>query len=296
MAHIAILGAGEFGQALGFLLKKAKHTIEFWDVDTNKTNHDKPMNDVVMQADFVFFAVPSWCLRDCIQGALLALKNDAVLVSVAKGLEKETFATTDTIFQEEIGEQFPVVYLSGPMLAEEIVENKPTGAVLASSNMQHAENVAAIFHGTGLRTELSDDVHGVVLAGVLKNVYTIALGMASALKLGDNARGYIISQALSEMEQMIVKLGGHEHTIYGPAGVGDFVATSSGMYSKNFTYGYTFVTEPEKCNASEGAASYVSLQKLLDSRDGQYPLLEGIIQVLEGSQKPELFFTNYFNE
>lgn len=296
MAHIAILGAGEFGQALGFLLKKTKHTIEFWDVDKNKTNHDKPMNDVIMDADFVFCAVPSWCLRECLQGALLALKNGATLVSVAKGLEKETNATTDQIFADEIGDQFPVVYLSGPMLAEEIVLNMPTGAVLASTNMQYAEKVTALFHNTGLRTEISDDVRGVVTAGMLKNVYTIALGMASALQLGDNARGYIISQALGEMEEMMVKLGGHEHTIYGPAGVGDFIATSSGMYSKNFTFGHTFVTEPEKCAAAEGAASYVSLQKLLKPADGQYPLLAGIIKVLNKEQSPSDFFTNYFNE
>lgn len=295
MARIAIIGAGEFGKALGFLLKKSGQTLSYWDVDSHKTGHDASMNDILLEADVVFFCVPSWSLRDALQAALLGCKPGAVFVSVAKGLEKDTNATTEDIFREEIGTQFPVVFLSGPMLAEEIVEHKPTGAILAGTDASALQTIARLFQGTGLRTSVSADVRGVVLCGVLKNVYTIAVGMSSALELGDNARGYFIAQALGEMAQMLSALGAQENTIYGPAGIGDFIATSAGRYSKNFSYGYTFVKNPERRTQSEGAASYRQLEELLHPTRGQYPLFDGIIEVLEGREEPGAFFKNYFN-
>ena len=255
MKSIAIIGAGEFGQALGYLLEKAGQKIQYWDVDPSKLDHALSCEQVAAQADVIFFAVPSWCLRDCMQDALLSVSPHTVLVSVAKGVERETNATTEQIFEQVAGKMERVVFLSGPMLAEEIVEDKPTSCTLASVSSDSTQVVADLFEGSGLRVEQTDDVRGVVLCGVIKNIYTICIGMAAGLELGDNARGQLIVHAMHEMAHMVKHLGGKYTTVLGPAGLGDLVATSSGMFSRNFSYGHALVTNPENVGSAEGAAS-----------------------------------------
>ncbi len=290
---IAILGAGAFGQALGHLLIKPGHTVTFWDVDTKKLNHGKTCDQVVQEADIIFFAVPSWCLRESIGMVLPCVKPEAVFVSVSKGIEKKTCATTDQIFSEEINGDRAVAYLSGPMLAAEIVQDKPTGALIASKDIAIAKRIGGLFTNTGLRTVTSTDVRGVALCGVLKNIYTIGMGMAHALRLGDNAKGFILSQAIHEMVAIAVKLGGTKETMFGAAGLGDLITTSAGMYSRNFTFGYTFVRSSDGQVTAEGAKSFLQLQQMIGDTT-PYPLLDQLIEVLERKITPQQFFTRYF--
>lgn len=296
MARITMLGAGEFGQALATVLTRVGHTCTLWDVDATKMPVQHTLESALAQAEFIVAAVPSWCLRDAITRALPHMPPHAIFISIAKGVERDTHATTDVICAESIGDQMPVVFLSGPMLAEELMESKPAGAVLASTDAAALARVQALFAQTGLRITTTDDVRGVVLCGVLKNVYTIGIGMLVALELGDNARGTCVATAIGEMSAQCEALGGKRETVYGIAGIGDFVATSAGTYSRNFTYGMQFVQAPEALATAEGAASYQSLVVLLggDEAIARYPLLSGIVGVLRGAQSPAAFFTQFF--
>lgn len=296
MSRITILGAGEFGQALAAVLTRAGHICTLWDVDAAKMPEPHTLESALASAQYIVGAVPSWCLRDCITRALPHFPPGAVFLSIAKGVERETHATTDVICNEVIGDRAPVVFLSGPMLAEELVENKPAGAALASTDARSLTEVAALFAHTGLRITTTTDVRGVVLCGVLKNIYTIGIGMLVALELGDNARGTCVATAIGEMAAQCESLGGKPETVYGIAGIGDFVATSAGMYSRNFTYGVQFVKSPEALAPAEGAASYSSLVAMLGGEDrlAPYPLLSGIVGVLRGAQSPADFFTQFF--
>ena len=296
MANITILGAGEFGSALTFVLTQVGHTCTLWDVDESKMPVPHTLESALRDAQFVIAAVPSWVLRACLTNALPHMPAGATVISIAKGMELVTHETTDILCQEVLGDVYPTVFLSGPMLAEELVMGKPAGAALASTNAAALDRTRALFANTPVRITTTDDTRGVVLCGVLKNVYTIGVGMLVALELGDNARGTYMAHALEEMAQQCETLGGRCETVYGIAGVGDFVATAAGMYSRNFTFGYEFVKEPEKATTAEGAASYAALVEKLggESALAHYPLLSGIVGVLRGEQSPAAFFTQFY--
>jgi len=79
----------------------------------------------------------------------------------------------------------------------------------------------------------TDDVAGVALAGALKNVVAIAVGVSDGLGLGGNARAAMITRGLSEMGRLASRLGAHPLTMAGLAGLGDLVLTCTGDLSRN---------------------------------------------------------------
>ncbi len=84
----------------------------------------------------------------------------------------------------------------------------------------------------------NNDMVGVELAGVLKNVIAIAAGALSGMGYGENAKGLLISRGMVEMIYLGRALGGNTTAFLGVAGVGDLVTTCSSSLSRNYTIGY----------------------------------------------------------
>ncbi len=104
------------------------------------------------------------------------------------------------------------------------------------------------------------------MCGVLKNVYAVGLGIASGLKLGSNFNGWLIAQAVHEMELVLPHLGGHSETGQSLAGLGDLIATGFSTYSTNRTCGIQLV-DTGVCNMdSEGM---ISIPFLLNRLEGE---------------------------
>ncbi len=59
-----------------------------------------------------------------------------------------------------------------------------------------AANLADLFRTKRFRTYTTDDVVGVEMAGALKNVYAIAVGMGYALGIGENTRAMVMARAV----------------------------------------------------------------------------------------------------
>ena len=87
------------------------------------------------------------------------------------------------------------------------------------------------------RLYTNEDVIGVELGGSLKNVIAIASGFASAMGLGDNLRGSLLTRGMAEMARVAIALGAQPQTLYGLSGMGDLIATASSPYSRNYTVG-----------------------------------------------------------
>src|SRR6185436_10217843 len=149
----------------------------------------------------------------------------------------------------------PIVALSGPSFAIEVVQGQPTAIVAASLDADAAKRVQRACSSAVFRVYTHDDVTGVELGGALKNVMAIAVGVADGLGLGHNTRAALITRGLAEMGRLGTALGAHASTLAGLAGLGDLVLTCTGPLSRNRTLGVMIGKGSTLAQALEGRES-----------------------------------------
>lgn len=281
--HIVVIGAGEIGSSIGGLLKKKGYGVEWWDVDASRVPTQKQLADIIPSADVLFLCIPSWVHRVALADCVPHLAKKTVVLTVSKGIEKGTKKTIAEVLDEALPAGQPYGLISGPMLAEEMDAGQFGCGVYATAFPETSKLITDLFRETVLRIEPSSDVRGVSFAGVLKNVYALALGITDGLSLGDNARGWIVMQALREMGEIVQRLGGTPETAQGAAGLGDLVATGCSDFSRNRAEGKHIAKTGTCDEKSEGCVSLPSVVALLGGVK-DFPLLQTLQNIFTHHQ------------
>lgn len=276
--NVVIMGAGAFGHAIAHLLQR--HSVEMWDKDESKVPGQRAIEDIIAGADVVFLSVPSWGLREAAETVRKYATKRLIVISPTKGIEEKTLKVSDEILAETLGDDHDIALLNGPMLAAEIQEDLPSYAVVATQTEEAWGSILDLFSGSTLSLEYSDDLHGTSLAGVLKNIYSIGLGMTEAMKLGSNFRGWFVQQACKEMADIIELLGGKRSTAYNAAGLADLVATGFSPHSRNCRVGQELVMSGECSTVSEGAESFPQLIELIYDNESLFPIYSMLADIV----------------
>lgn len=254
MKQIAIIGDGGWGTALALVLHRNGHTVRVWGPfeeyveRLSKTHENKKFlpgvklppeikwtashAEIVTDADAVVLAVPSAYYRSVVQSFQPHITGNSVIVSVTKGLDKETHQRMSQT-AESILKGHHVVALSGPSHAEEVARGVPTAVVAACSDHAVAEYVQQLFNAEAFRVYTSDDIIGVELGGALKNVIAIAAGVSDGIGFGDNSKAALMTRGLAEMTRLGAAIGAHPSTFSGLSGMGDLIVTCTSQFSRN---------------------------------------------------------------
>ncbi len=276
--QIAIIGAGHIGKAIAHVLAPKHLAVKFWDINPDCLPEQCDIAGAVRGADFVFLAVPSNAVRSALSRATPFLGAQTIVVTVAKGIEAETKKFMDDVLADALPTRQPHAVLFGPMLAAEMISGQPSFAVVGSTFKRAREALVDLFSKTSLHVIASEDARGVAVAGVLKNVYAIALGIAHGLGWGENQKGYLIVQAIHEMQGLVKILGGKRETALGYAGLGDLIATGFSSHSRNRLVGERLVKgEPL---ASEGTRALPIIAKLPGKKLLQFPVLRAMGEIV----------------
>ncbi|MEE9253494.1 MAG: NAD(P)H-dependent glycerol-3-phosphate dehydrogenase, partial [Pseudomonadales bacterium] len=171
-----------------------------------------------------------------------------------------------------------------------------TATVIASRDPSLSERVQHLLASRYFRVYASADVYGVELGGALKNIYAIACGMASALGVGQNTIGLLITRSLAEMSRFAVGLGADPLTFLGLAGVGDLMVTCTSPLSRNFQVGYRVAQGKSLDQAMDELgklAEGVNTLRLVSAKakelDVYMPLAQGLHEILfEGQNLPQV--------
>ena len=252
---IAVLGAGGWGTALAVHLVRTGHDAWLWGRDealiaelrTRRANAvylpdvtfppnlkvTADLAEALRHADVVVVAVPSHGMRDVLRPAAPLVQRDAIVVSAAKGLERDTLFRPSEIVQQELGPSVRVGVLSGPSFASEMARELPTAVCIASTDSRLVEKVQADFRAPYFRLYGTPDIVGVEIGGALKNVIAIAAGVAEGLGLGHNAQAGLITRGLAEIARLACVMGAQRETLAGLTGLGDLVLTCTGALSRN---------------------------------------------------------------
>jgi len=262
MSHVAVIGAGAWGTALGRVLAERENRVLLW---TWQAEHARAMlsarenveffrgfplpeglvptgdmAEALHSATLVVLVVPSHAFRQTLELAKNYLNDDAVLVSASKGIENDTLMLMSEIIEDVLGRaaRQRSAFLSGPSFAKEVAQGMPTNVVIASTNEKLASLLQQRFATESLRVYSSDDPIGVEVGGALKNVIAIAAGACDGLGFGHNTRAALITRGLAEIARMAIAKGGNVLTLAGLAGLGDLVLTCTAELSRNRTVGF----------------------------------------------------------
>jgi len=252
---IAVLGAGGWGTALAVHLVRTGHDAWLWGRDASliadlrarranavylpditfppRLKVTSDLEEALDQVNVIVAAVPSHGMRDVLRRAAPLVRADAIVVSAAKGLERDTLFRPSEIAQQELGAAVRVGVLSGPSFASEMARELPTAVCIASANTAVVEQVQADFRAPYFRLYGTSDVVGVEIGGALKNVIAIAAGVAEGLGLGRNAQAGLITRGLAEIARLACAAGARRETLAGLTGLGDLVLTCTGSLSRN---------------------------------------------------------------
>ena len=250
---VAVLGSGGWGTALALVLLENGHDVTLWSYTEEESavlrqTGENPMlkgvalpKELKLTSDLVcvkgcgavVLATPSFAVRTTAKAAASLLEPGAVLVSVSKGIEKDTSLTLTDAIEQEVGDAHPIVALSGPSHAEEVGRHIPTVVVSASKDRSAAEQVQDLFMNERFRVYASDDVVGVELGAALKNVIALCAGISDGMGYGDNTKAALMTRGLTEIARLGVAMGGRRETFAGLSGVGDLIVTCTSMHSRN---------------------------------------------------------------
>jgi len=255
--RLTVLGGGSFGTAMANLAARNGCDTTIWVRNKrtvksmaktqmnkkylpgykldNRLKYSYDLEAAVKDKDIIFLAVPSSAFRETLKNIKPFISGQSI-VSLTKGMEKDTFAMMSDIIKDELPEvNFGV--MSGPNLAVEIMKNMPSATVIASESEPLRHAVQAALHSAFFRVFASDDIRGVELGGALKNIYAIAMGMAAAYDVGENTKAMLLTRSLAEMSRFGVEEGANPLTFLGLSGVGDLYATCNSELSRNFRIG-----------------------------------------------------------
>ena len=256
---LTVLGPGCWGLTLAWLMNDNFDEITIWgreqdlNEDLVKNKHcSKPLEvqldkkvvitsdlkSAIADTDIILSVVATSGVRPvCEQLRDAGVNPDTPLVNASKGLELNSLMRMSEVIKDVLPLQ-KVVILSGPTLAKEVLQGKPTAASVACEDLETAEYVQkALNVPNRFRLYTNNDVIGVELGGSLKNVIAIASGFAHEMNLGDNCMGSLLTRGMAEIVRLSVRLGANPSTLYGLSGMGDLIATCSSPLSRNYTVG-----------------------------------------------------------
>tara|TARA_Y100000994_G_C15698497_1_gene444203 strand:- start:1482 stop:2462 length:981 start_codon:yes stop_codon:yes gene_type:complete len=217
--------------------------------------------------DLLVWAVPTKFTKQWLNEDFVKRYSNVDILVLSKGLSPEGFDPIGNWLNHYLKND--IYILSGPNFATEIIHGMPAATVIAGE--KRPASIERIMKTSSLRTYYSNDILGVSLGGILKNVYAIGSGMVDGANLGKSARAAMISRALVEMSRVFEHFNANKETLWGLAGLGDLILTATGKDSKNWQLGNQI-------------AKGLSLEDALDNLTGESEgirTLKGLIELSE---------------
>ena len=310
--NLSILGAGAWGTALAINLAQ-RHSVLLWGRDASamqemaigrencvylpgfrlpeqcQSSADWDAALAHAASGLLILACPVAGLRQLLMRLYESAKAQPIpnLIWLCKGFEANTGLLAHQIVHEIFGSEMPTGALSGPSFAQEVAQGLPCALVIGSKSTQLRDQVVTALHGGTMRIYRTDDVIGVEVGGAVKNIMSIATGIADGLGLGLNARAALITRGLAEIHRLGVQLGGQSETFMGLAGVGDLILTCTGDLSRNRRVGMELAAgKPltqivkELGHVAEGVPCAAAVRKLAATLQIEMPLTDAVAGVL----------------
>ncbi len=316
---ITVFGAGIWGSVIAQHLAKRGYKVSLWEYNAQLLNvlktigrhpnipnfkiHDNialtgDVAEAVQDTDMIVFVISSKAIRAFCREQLKPLLNGKVLpvVSASKGIEDKSFKTICEIVEEELPQlKDHVLAFTGPSFALEVAQNVPTKIMLAGKDAVLVDEIRQVFDGDPIIIVPGSDRRGAEYGGAIKNVLAIGCGVIDGIRDGANSKAALITQALEEMNDIIVSQGGQNSTVYSLAGFGDAILTGMSAISRNRRLGEKLgaglslaEAQKEVGTIAEGVNSVQSVYDISCKNNLNTPIIHAIWQIVCQGKRPHV--------
>jgi glycerol-3-phosphate dehydrogenase (NAD(P)+) len=286
-SRVLILGYGSFGRAVHAAIGH-RDDLSISVYSRSPKDYLRPPRHVFDQPstirrdelDVVIVALPGHAMRDVLRGAFADAPAHIAFLSCVKGMEPETGALPSDVIYQATGSDH-IAVMSGASFADEMLSGRPVFLTLACANLLLGADLIDRLRSRQLHLELTDDVRGLEVAGVGKNIIALGAGLADGVGLGDNFRAAFIARGVVELRTVADRLGGRADTIVAAGALADFFLSCSSPRSRNYAHGVTIGrggSQPEAL--AEGRHSASSFVAMLHEQQIRSPFFETIVRSL----------------
>jgi glycerol-3-phosphate dehydrogenase (NAD(P)+) len=315
VSKVVVLGAGQWGTTMAQVLCDAGNHVLMWgrsqelvdEVNEKHTNSkylDENILPVGLKAttnlseafeysNIYVLAVPAQTLRENLTSWKPMVQPNALFVSTLKGIELSTMCRMTEIIAQVLDTQ-NIAIITGPNLANELILRQPAGAVAAATTLGVAEKVQQLFTTPYYRVYTSVDVLGCELAGAIKSVIALAVGISIGMGYGENTQAMLITRGLNEVARLCAAHNADPLSAAGLAGMGDLVASCGSALSRNRSFGEVLgksgsmdVARAKVAKTVEGVASSSAVLELAHRVGIEVPVIEAVADVVSGTLTPE---------
>jgi glycerol-3-phosphate dehydrogenase (NAD(P)+) len=174
------------------------------------------------------------------------VRPEHLLIAITKGLEAtvegDPMILPDVLASElpaDIRKHLRIAAVGGPCIAGELAGRRQSCVVFGGRDQESTERLTATFRTSYYHVWTTSDLVGLELCAALKNAYTLAVGLvhgilekAGGIDAADahmhNLASAIFGQACTEIERMLLVVGGTRSLAYGLPGAGDLYVTCQG--------------------------------------------------------------------
>jgi len=315
VSKVVVLGAGQWGTTMAQVLCDAGNHVLMWgrsqelvDEVNNKHTNSKYLDENILPvglkattdlreafdySNIYVLAVPAQTLRENLTTWKSMVAPNALFISTLKGIEVSTMSRMTEIISE-VMETENIAIITGPNLANELILRQPAGAVSAAATVAIAEKVQQLFTTPYYRVYTSVDVLGCELAGAIKSVIALAVGISIGMGFGENTQAMLITRGLNEVARLCAAHNADPLSAAGLAGMGDLVASCGSALSRNRTFGEVLgksgsmeVAKTQVAKTVEGVASSSAVLEIAHRVGIEVPVIEAVADVVSGSLTPE---------
>ena len=320
MRQVGIIGAGSLGTALAQTIaqnvdkvilqlrkENLKDSINNSNINSEYYPNVKLADNIVATTEFgdlkdcevIFLSIPSSAFRQTLENLKEVISSDVILVTTAKGIEYPSLKSMGSIVEEYFNKDY--VALSGPNFASEIVLNLPTISNIASKSKENARKVKEILSTDQFKVKIIDDVVGLEICGVIKNVNAIANGICEGMNVNENARYGVLTIGFEETISIIEMIGGNVSTASEYCGFGDLVLTSTSFESRNHTLGMLYgqrliVDEKASGVVAEGKNSIMAIKDICDNNNVKSVIVNFVYDVIVKQVPPKIAFRTLWED
>ncbi len=275
--------------------------VEF---DPHRLDMSSNINDVVGGADVVILAAPSAFIKNYLEGLTVPLAEKFV-ISAIKGIVPGNYLSVTEYLSRNHGLTLGRTgVIGGPSHAEEIALERLSYLTIACENLDNARIMTHKLSARYIRTTISDDIHGVEYAAILKNIYALSVGIAAGLGYGDNFASVLISNGAREMRRFLdVRFPCQGRDTDTSAFLGDLLVTAYSPFSRNRRFGmmvgkglHVKVAQIELGGVAEGYYASETVRHVNADGGVDMPIAEAVYAILYEGAPPSKTMRNLTNK